>query len=63
MENEKKVETPKTNKEVFVEKLEAITKETGCSLLAYPRFVPRDDGSFSVVIAYEVAEAKKEKDN
>lgn len=49
----------KTNKELFIKKLEEITKETGCSLLAYPRFVQRDDGSFSVVVSYEVVENKK----
>lgn len=60
MENEtKKVETPaveKSNKEIFVEKMEALMKETNHQIVAYPKFVARDDGSFSVVIGYEIVE-------
>jgi len=63
MENQteikKEVVNEKTNKELFLEKLDAIIKETGCQLIAYPKFIARDDGSFSVVIAYEVIEDNK----
>jgi len=61
MENEKKVETPKvekTNKEIFVEKLDALMKETNHQVIAYPKFINRDDGTFSTVIVYEVVEIK-----
>ncbi len=61
MENEKKVETPKvekTNKEIFIEKMEALVKETNHRIVAVPQFIGRDDGTFSVVVQYDVVEIK-----
>jgi hypothetical protein len=49
--------TPKTDEQIkkeFNDKYIELVKETNCQLVAYPKFVQRDDGSFSVVVAYDI---------
>lgn len=53
------IQAKKTPEQIFNEEYHKLVEKTGIDLSAYPVFLPRDDGTFSIQVRWKLV--KKDK--